>query len=115
MIVFVDMESDSPKTIYDCCDKVYKRYEEAVEVSFDIIHSKEGIRLKTDKLIPLGIHVNEPYPHFVLKSRMFYFIEEEFVNNLLNSSEIESTLVNDIKQFKYCLSCSDRIKVRKGW
>ena len=32
----------------------------------------------------------------------------------MDSSEIESTLVNDIKQFKNCWSCSNRINVRKG-
>ena len=112
-----DSDSDSTrhKALYDCSyDKSSIRYEEAVEVSFDIVHAKEGIRLKTDKLIPLGIHVNEPYPHFLIKSRLFYFIEEGFVHNLLTPSEVESTLVNDIKQFKDCLSCSSRIKVRKG-
>ena len=112
-----DSDSDSPrhKALYNCSyDKSSIRYEEAVEVSFDIVHSKEGIRLKTDKLIHLGIHVNKPYPHFLIKSRLFYFIHEDFVNNSLSSSEIESTLVSDIKQFKNCLSCSSRIKVRKG-
>ena len=112
-----DSDSDSPrhKALHNCCyDKNSIRYEEAAEVSFDIIHSKEGIRLKTTQLIPLGIHVNEPYPHFRIKSRLFYFIQEDFVNNLLSPSEVESTLVSHIKQFKNCLSCSSRIKVRKG-
>ena len=70
------------------------------------------MRLRTTQLVPLGIHVNEPYPHFRTKSRLFYFIEEDLVNNLLRSSEIESTLVNNIKRFKDCLSCSNRIKVK---
>ena len=112
-----DSDSDSPrhKALDDCCyDKSSIRYEEAVEVSFDIVHNKEGIRLKTDKLIHLGIHVNEPYPHSSIKSRLFYFIQEDFVNNLLSPSEIKSMLVSDIKQFKNCLSCSSRIKARKG-
>ena len=110
-----DSDSLSHKALYNCSyDKSSIRYEEAVEVSFDIIHSKEGIRLKTTQLIPLGIHVNEPYPHFWIKSRLFYFIQEDFVNNLFSHSEVEFTLVSDIKQFKNCLSCSSRIKVIKG-
>ena len=95
-----DSDSHSPrhKALHNCCyDKNSIRYEEAVEVSFDIIHSKEGIRLKTTQLIPLGIHVNEPYPHFRIKSRLFYFIQEDFVNNLLSPSEVEPMLVSDIK------------------
>ena len=43
---------------------------------------------------------------------MFYFVEEEFVRNLLNLPELGSMLVDDIHRFKNCLSCSNRIKVR---
>ena len=108
-----DSDSDSPKALHNCSYDRTIRYEEAVEVTFDIIHSKEGMRIRTTQLVPLGIHVNVSYPHFQIKSRLFYFIEEELVNNLLSSSEIESTLVNDIKRFKNCLSCSNRIKVER--
>ena len=91
-----DSDSDSrskPVALHKhCYEEGSIIYEEAVEVSFDIIHSKEGIRLKTTQLIPLGIHVNlvfmQPYPHFWIKSRLFYFIQEDFVNSL--SSEYTS-------------------------
>ena len=108
-----DSDSDSPQPLHDWVDNRSIRYEEAVEVTFDIIHSIKGVRLQTTRRIPLGIHVNEPYPHFCLKSRMIYFIEEEFVRNLITPPEVESTLVSNIKQFKDCLSCLSRIKVRK--
>ena len=66
-----DSDSLSHKALYNCSyDKSSIRYEEAVEVKVHIIHSKEGIRLKTTQLIPLGIHVNKPYPHFMIKSRL---------------------------------------------
>ena len=36
-----DSDSDSPKPLHDCVDRSI-RYEEAVEVTFDIIHSIQG-------------------------------------------------------------------------
>ena len=90
------------------------RYEEAVEISFDIVHDKEGVRLKTIQNIHLGIHENEPYPHFLIKSRLHYYVQEEYVRSLLDSSIVKAALVNDIKRFKHCLSCSNGIEVRKG-
>ena len=78
------------------------------------IHAKEGIRLKTTQHIPLGVHNNYPYPHFCVKSRFRYYIEEEHVRSLLNSEGIESTLVSDIKIFKNFWSSSYYIEVRKG-
>ena len=117
-----DPDSDSeskPIALHKhCYEEGSIRYEEAVEVSFDIIHSKEGIRLRTAQLIPLGIHVNESYPHFRIKSRIYYFIQEDFVNSLLGvtegESEVESVLVKGIKRFKNCWSCLNRINVRGG-
>ena len=77
----IEDETDIGSDYYSEIETVYKnryyekhliRYEEAVEISFDIIHAKEGIRLKTTQHIPLGIHRNEPYPHFCIKSRLHY-------------------------------------------
>ena len=76
----IDTDSDSEtEVIYKSClyEKHLIRYEEAVEVSFDIVHAKEGIRLKTTQNIPLGIHENEPHPHFRIKSRLHYYIQED--------------------------------------
>ena len=91
----IDTDSDSEtEAIHKLCyEKHLIRYEEAAEISFDIVHAKEGIRLKTTQNIPLGIHVNKPYPHFLSKSRLHYYAQEDYIHNLLNSSEIESTLV----------------------
>ena len=53
-----ESEGESNEEYYEIFPK--GRLEEAVEVSFDIVHINENVRLKITKLIPLGIHVNEP-------------------------------------------------------
>ena len=76
------------------------KLEDPVEVSFDITRLHKDTKLETSVCIYLGVHVNEPYPHFLIKCRLRYSIQKDYVNRLLNSSEVKSTLVNNIKAFK---------------
>ena len=110
------------------CDEHYKelnrkfretypivREEEAVEVSFDLIHSNRKTKLKTTVCEDLGVHNNEPYPHFLVKSRLGYSIQEDCIDKyVVNSSEFESILINDVKAFKSLWRDSKWICVKKN-
>ena len=85
-----------------------------VEVTFDIIHRNKATKLETTCCFPFGIHVNEPYPHFLIGSLFDNPIQEEYITRLLNSSEVKSILVNRVKEFKEFWRCSNRINVREG-
>ena len=58
--------------------------------------------------------MNEPYPHFLIKPLFDHPIQEDYVRRLLNSSEVKSVLVNNVKQFKEFWRDSNRMNIRKG-
>ena len=88
---------------------------ESVEVSFDIIHMHKNVEVINERGISLGIHVNEPYPHLLLKSHLDFSIKEEFVHKILNPSGAlgESVLVRQTKAFKSLYS-SPNFKIKIG-
>ena len=65
-----------------------------------LIHENKNVKVETTSGISFGRYVNEPYPHFLIKSRIDYPIQEEFIPKILNSDEIRSVLVENTKEFK---------------
>ena len=79
------------------CNEVFK---DSDEVSFDIIHLKKNVKLETTSGFSFGRYMNEPYPHFLINSRIDYPIQEDYIPKLLNSGKIQSVLVENVKEFK---------------
>ena len=83
-----------------------------VEVSFDIIESKDVKIVNTGSVL-MGEYVNGPYPHFLIKSCVDFPIKEEFVDKIMNLGDF--TLVRNVKAFKSFYSIPNLIiKVGKN-
>ena len=92
---------------------------EAVEVTFDMEHKgkrngkpKEDIKIYTSLNESFGVHKNEPYPHFLVNSTLYYEIVEDDVMKMYESG-IQLFLVDRPKVFRSFYSSNYRIFVGK--
>ena len=110
-ILCVNVVKDEPFSFYD--EECNEISEDAVEVSFDIAHLKKNCKVEIASGFSFGRHVNEPYPHFLIKSRIHHTILEDYITRLLNSDEVQSILVKNVKAFKSFYS-SPNLKIKIG-
>ena len=105
----INVVGSEPFSYYD--DEFNEVFVESVEVSFDIIHINKKVKVMTTGGLSFGMHINEPYPHFLIKSSLDFPIQEEFVHKILNPGE--SVLVEETKAFKSFYS-SPNFKIMIG-
>ena len=73
----------------------------AVEVTFDgLCKKRKNVEVYTLVSKPFGRHKSEPYPHFLINSSLDYYIQEDGVGILKDSTEIQSVLVDNPSAFK---------------
>ena len=106
----INVVADAPYIIYDeeNCGEV----RDFVEVTFDI-ESKLGkdVKLETVSATSFGRFVNEPYKHFLIRSRMEYPIQGDY-KYIIDLTPNQSVLVNNAKAFKSF--CHNNFKITVG-
>ena len=107
----IDVVRGEPFGIYS--DESDGEFKDSIEVTFDMLHKNKDVKIKTNCGYSFGKHVNKSCPHFLVKSHIDYPIQEEFITKMLNTSDIYSVLVDNVKAFKGFYSPTFKITVTK--
>ena len=109
----INVVKGEPFGIYD--EKSSGVPKDSVEVTFDLIQMNKDVEIKTRVGDSFGIHVNEPYPHFLINSHIDYDIQEDFVKKPEDLLGIQSVLIDNTKAFKLFYSPNFKITIEKNY